>query len=219
MADQQKSKYSKPSFLISVAILLLLLVGLPIGSWFYLQSGLEYRQELLGQLKGHGAISGMSLQTHTGEPFTNQVIDSRIVVASVLDFSNESLKTAFGNSLMKLHDQFDERNEVAFLMHIADSTTTDETVQAFAEAYALTDARQCYFLRGAEGEYTAKELYNMPEEAVESLAYYALADTSNTVRRFYDVREEEEVKRLVEHIAIILPQRNNRRASNRDLDR
>jgi len=218
MTDQQKSKYSKPSFLISVAILLLLLVGLPIGSWFYLQSGLEYRQELLGQLKDHGVIPSMSLQTHTGEEFTNQMIDDRIVVASVLDFSSEGLKTAFGNSLTKLHDQFDERNEVAFLMHIADSTTTDAAVEAFAEAYALTDARQCYFLRGADGEYAAKTLYNMPEEAIESLAYYALADTSNTVRHYYDVRKEEDVKRLVEHIAIILPQRDNRRASNRDLD-
>lgn len=211
----QKSKFFRPSFLISAAILLLLLVGLPIGSWYYLQSGLEYRQSLLADLKDYGKIPEFTLQTVQGEPFTNQDIAGRMVVASFLDFKDETLLTQFGEVLNKLHDQFDERNDVAFLMHLTDTTATNEAIEDFATTYALTDQWQCYFLRGADATSIAQQIYKTPQDT--PFAYFALADTSNTVRRHYDVRQESEVKRLVEHIALILPQNNERRSvSNRD---
>ena len=36
--------------------------------------------------------------------------------------------------------------------------------------------------------------------------YYALADTTGTIRRFYDVMDDKQVDRMVQQIALLLPQ-------------
>lgn len=209
---------SKLRIVLTAAILLLLLVGLPMGSWYYLQSGLEYRQTALAELREDGEIPDFSLQTYKDEPFGNENIAGRLVVASFIDFTNESLATTFGETLAKLHDQFDARNEVAFLMHIMDTTATVAQIESFAKQYELEDQRQCYFLKGDPAIFKtlAHNGYKMPDDG-DAMPYFALADTSSTVRRQYDVRQPEEIKRLVEHIAMILPRSEGRTVSiNRD---
>lgn len=211
----KKSKFLKPSFILSTAILLLLLVGLPIGSWYYLQRGLEYRQSLKSDLKDYGKLPVFELETTGGELLTNEDIAARMVLAAFLDFDDDELLQKLGETLGKLHDQFDERNDLAFLMHLTDPATTQEAVERFAETYELVDPRQCYFVKTNDATQQAKKMYDMPTEAVRT--HFALTDTTHTVRRHYDIRLEADVKRLVEHIALILPQGNERKTvSNRD---
>jgi hypothetical protein len=50
------------------------------------------------------------------------------------------------------------------------------------------------------------ESFCLAEKQKPAAAYYALADTSGTIRRYYDALDQSQVDRMVQHIAILLPQ-------------
>ena len=60
---------------------------------------------------------------------------------------------------------------------------------------------------GGDMEKRVRRLYSMPvtDAAAPLNTQLVLADTTLTIRRYYDLREEQQIKRMVEHIAIILP--------------
>ena len=49
------------------------------------------------------------------------------------------------------------------------------------------------------------ESYCKAESVKPVPEYFALADTSGTIRRFYDALDTKQVERMVQHIAILLP--------------
>ncbi len=135
-------------------------------------------------------------------------------MASFLDFSDETLTRSAGEYLNKLHEQFDERPDVLLLQYILDDPGAGR-IQAFELAHRLDDPGQCFFLTGAEADMATRvrEIYRLDGAAATPLnAQVVLADTSLTIRRYYDLRNEQEIRRMVEHIAIILP-----RIEERDL--
>jgi hypothetical protein len=208
MTGKQGSDRRRKVF--QIMALMLLLVAFPAISWYYLQIGLDYRLETLKDLGDHGKIPDFELVTYKLDTLDREYIDHSMVVASFFDLENETLSTAFGENLRKLHEQFDSRDDLFFLHHVLGDMQEAKKINAFENKYELTDETQCFFL--VEGrpsiEQLAREGYQLPLGEGMTLAdnpYLVLADTTGTIRRYYDVRKNEEVKRLVEHIAILLP--------------
>lgn len=193
-----------------LAALFLFLVGLPAVSWYYLSTGLQYRKQALQELGDHGRIPDFSLTNYLGDTLHLEDVKGKLVVASFLSLDSPALSDAFGETLRKLHEQFDHREDVVFIQHlIADSVAVDR-ITAFADQYGLADAGQCFFLTGGRPpfEQLARDGYHLPLDAntpLQEASFFALADTNAVIRQYYDVRHIGEVKRLVAHIAIILP--------------
>jgi hypothetical protein len=139
-------------------------------------------------------------------------LQGKLTIAGFLKVSGASagIEADFGENLRKLHEQFDERRDVIFLLHITGDSTAVRHIGDFAERYGLADEEQVFFVTGGRPdlETLARQGYRLPFKEGESPAqnpYLVFAETSLTIRRYYDVRRIEEVRRLVEQIAILLP--------------
>jgi hypothetical protein len=214
--NEKKQKPGIPSAL-RVILLFLLLVGLPAGSWFYLQSGLNYRKNALADLKDFGKLKSFQLYSQNGDTLRLQDIQGKVVVANFFspDLS-KSRETA--DRIAKLHSLFDERTDLYFLSHVP----TDSTSQLWqlADAMGIKDSNQWFLLTAAPEELENQERknYKFPqkEEAMDGENnFLALVDTSRTIRNYYDVANNEDMGRLIEHIAILLPKLPKDRAEFR----
>lgn len=185
--------------------LLLFLVVFPLGSWYYLKNGMDYRVATMGELKHYGKIPALSYTTFANQTLTDSFFTNNILITSVLDFQNAAMSETFGKTLEKLHEQFDERKDVLFLIHLADTSATQAMVERFAMTYKLNDFEQCLFLRMPENTAiaTVEQNFYLPHD--NDFPYFSLTDIKGEIRHYYDVRKIEEVRKLVEHTALLVP--------------
>ncbi|NET32963.1 MAG: hypothetical protein F6K19_13255 [Cyanothece sp. SIO1E1] len=180
---------------LQFAALFLLLVGLPAGSWYYLQKGLDYRLATMGQLTDHGDFKLLA-SSSTDE-------DSKASV-QVINFlaADQSGREQQGVLLSKLYEQFDKREDFQ-LVTFWDSTAFSG-LEEFRTKFGLEEEPQCTFqpLAGASwGQF----VQTYEKESSVPADYMALVDIEGNIRNFYTQKEEESVKDLVEHIALLLP--------------
>ena len=180
---------------LQFAAFFLLLVGLPAGSWYYLQKGLDYRLATMGQLTDHGDFKLLA-SSSTDEDYTPSV--------QVINFlaADPSEREQQGDLLAKLYEQFDKREDFQ-LITFWDSTAFSG-LEGFRSKFGLEEEPQCTFqpLTGASwGQFvqTYEKENGLPVE------YMALVDIEGNIRNFYTQKKEESVKDLVEHIALLLP--------------
>ena len=205
MSEEHKKFGGKHIF--QTLVLLLFLVVLPLGSWYYLRTGLDYRLEALEELQDYGRVSGISYATYQSDTLVEEDLLGRLVVAGFVDLEDEELASSLGRHLRRVQQQFEDRPDVLFLVHVLNEAGPGQ-VSVFEAEYGLKDEEQCIFIPFGSPE-KAKEIYFLPEEAGGTASgrtpYLALIDTALTIRHYYDVRRAEEVRRLIEHIAILLP--------------
>lgn len=180
---------------LQFAALFLLLVGLPAGSWYYLQKGLDYRLETMGQLTDHGDFKLLTSST-SGEEEKASV--------RVINFlaGDEGERSQQGLLLSKLYEQFDKREDFQ-LVTFWDSTTVSE-LDRFRADYGLEEEPQCMFAPLA-GDTWTKFIQTYEKEPGSTEHYMALVDMEGNIRNFYVQQDKEKVKDLVEHIALLLP--------------
>lgn len=188
--------------LIQIAGLLLFLVILPAGSWYYLQSGYNHRKASLAELQQLGTVSAFELADQNGDTFYSEDMQKRVVIAGFLPEEVES-QTRWAERLHKLHEQFDERNDILFLL-FADSASLNNP-GAFLLQNDLTDSLQWTLLVVDKSEMRtlATEGFHLPDP--DKPGYLALVDTSRMVRRHYDPLDNQQMGRLIEHITIVMP--------------
>jgi|GEM_PF-730292 len=204
--NEKNQKPGIPSAL-RVFLLFLLLVGLPAGSWFYLQTGLNYHKKALADLNDFGKLRPFQLYSQNGDTLRLQDIQGRVVVANFfsLDLS-ANRKTATG--IAKLHSLFDERPDLFFFSLIpADSTAQ---LRKLAVDLGMKDSKQWFLLteNPKELENQKQENFRFPQKAEateDENNFLALVDTGSTIRNYYDVANNEDMGRLIEHIVILLP--------------
>lgn len=192
--------------LSQIAGLLLFLVILPAGSWFYLQSGFNHRKGALAELKEMGKVEGIDLMDQYGTRFTTADMQRRVVVAGFLP-DDAASQDKWAQRLSTLHEQFDDRDDICFLL-LADSANLPDPA-AFLERNALTDSLQWKLLLTGPEELAAlaSNSFYLPagEAGQPNFQYLALADTARMVRRHYDILDNQQMGRLVEHITIVMP--------------
>ena len=179
--------------ILQFAALFLLLVGQPAGSWYYLQKGLDYRLETMGQLSDHGDFKLLTAGTSSA---TEQV--------RVINFlANEpAQREQQGELLSKLYAQFDKREDFQ-LITFWDSTAF-AGLDTFRRKYGLEEEPQCTF--GPLGQQVWQQFVTTYKEGAKQAAQQmALVDMDGNIRNFYAQDQEAEIKRLVEHIALLLP--------------
>ena len=201
--------------LSSIAGVLLILVVLPLGALYYMNLGLEWRLERLSELKDYSRISEQQLHTAYDSLADIFMEEKNIIVTTFLNPESRELTSLFGENLRKLHEQFDARDDVFFLAHVLEGAGDGEAfISSFRETYGLEDKEQCFFFLQDEQQLAilANEAYKIEREDGEdwlSNFYFALVD-EKVVRSYYDVQEPEAIKKLVEHIAILIPPRKER---------
>lgn len=207
-----KTKIIGQMGLIQLAGLFLLLVIFPLGSWYYLRTGLDYRLQALHELKDVGKVAAFAFENINDSLITSRRFAEGLVVGH---FLSEQGQERYAANLAKLHDQFNERDDIFFLAFLPDTSAAGrQSLIRFAESHNLIDETQCFFLQGTPAAIDALARdCNLPfgekgmSLAANSLLFFA---DSLMVRGFYDMQVEEDMKRLVKHITINIPPKKDK---------
>lgn len=182
-----------------VGMLALILIILPAGSWYYLTKGYQYRKELLNDLQqDYGMVSNYNLRTADGQPFSFTEIKNN---TAIVHFAGEEInaRDATWLQMTKLHEQFDERNDILFISHLSGNTVST----------APRDTAQWKIITGESTELAriARENYRLNFPVGQDIldnSQLILLDSAQ-IRNYYDATDAAQVARLLEHITIVMP--------------
>lgn len=193
------------------AVLFLILGVLPIGSWLYLRGGFNWRKTAQAELQDFGKIRSASIIYADGTK--ENLLKSKVCVLhffgpnpdltpenrTILD-TGEKLVQQFGYKPGMQEDYFR-------MVMIAEGGSAEFKTMA----QTLPSAQLVNWVwTGGMGSwqtilYNGYDAYCQKTGARPVAEYFALSDTSGTIRRFYNALDEKEVGRMVEHIALLLP--------------
>jgi hypothetical protein len=201
--DEQKPSLSR-KFIVTAA-LLLILVALPAISYLYLRDGLAWRKTAVAELGEYGKI----LPAYAIYPGNVRIdeLDGKVCVVHV--FEEAPTLTPENQKILEVCDrlcaQFGQADGFRMAM-VAEKQQSD--FRAYWQKLPTSD-NFAWSWTGARGSWgvVMDNGYKVFTErgARKADRYFALADTSGTIRRFYNALDEKEINRMVQQIAILMP--------------
>lgn len=204
VVEEQKSKRRG---LYQVIVVTLFLVVLPLATFWVQNSGAAQGRELYKDLKQNLGLMPASFvaTSYSNEPFESDKLRGQTLVMSWATPQSKDSILSVMRTINRI-PQFQE--EVDNLQFVTFDTSTDSTF--FKNYYAgLThnEREKWQILRGGADIQQSIKLPN--DYAV------ALVDSSGIIRRFYDIRQANERRILIEHISI-MPLRKKKTIEKKD---
>jgi hypothetical protein len=197
---------------IQPLVLFAMLIVMPALSWYYLKKGEQYQVKMRAELKDYGKLPSFTLPKLLDTNSINLATDliNKVVIAKVVDAneleSGDDLRFALGS----LHTQFDERNDIVFLLHTAIKDSA--RVGAFLRQNKMSDPTQVV-VTGSDSKLV--QAYHFPKPGM-----MAIVDTAGVIRRYYNYRDGNEVRRLTEHVTVLMHRdKNNDPYLNREKEK
>jgi hypothetical protein len=201
MTKKEKTKYAWPTILLLTA----LLIVAPALSWYYLQKGATYRIASLQELKQN---RGKADSTFSCSPVNWGKLDAdslvgKIIIVNIIKYKGQ-LTEKQTIVTKKLHGQFGERSDIYFLSLLegADSLQASE----YYKSQNVKRNKTYFVVAGNNADKqnwikTFKFEQNGDFSATEC-PLYAYVDVGGIIRNYYDVNDENRIKKMVEHIAM-----------------
>ncbi|MDX2071506.1 MAG: hypothetical protein SFV55_23960 [Haliscomenobacter sp.] len=181
-------------WLQTTALFLMLLV-MPALSWYYLKKGERYQVEMRAELKDYGKLPKFSLpKLLENDSLSSADLQNTVIIAKELDVQELEQDEDLIFALSSLHTQFDDRYDVLFLLH----TTVQDSgkVGAFLRKNQLADPEQVLITSSTP---ELIQSYSFPKASMA-----AIIDTTGTIRRYYNYRDGNELRRLTEHVTVLM---------------
>ena len=178
--------------------LLAIFGGVPVISWYYLQTGLDYRLKALAELSNLGTVQMDSRVSFDKRTLTAADIKGKVHVGI---WFPEGIEKADANSLLHLgevHEQFKSRSDISFFIYT--KSTSIDSLMSFVKKNKFFPSPVFYFFP----DVSVQRIYYFMKPEVSSVPV-ALVDTSGSVRKHYNLVSGKELTRLTEHLAMILP--------------
>lgn len=211
MSEQKTEQTSPRRKWINNLMLVVLMVVLPVISYMYLKNGFEWRKQAQSELGDYGKIRGAYVIYADGTK-ENQ-LKGRVCVLHMFG-ANPDLTPGNKNIIdvsEKLYDQFgfktgDTRDDFRLVM-ISEGGTSE--FRSYYQKLPSIDM-VTWVWTGGLGSWTTIlqngfDYYCQSNKVSSYPNYFAVSDTSGTIRRFYNADDPAEVGRMVEHVAILLP--------------
>jgi hypothetical protein len=190
-----------------MVMLFLLLVVAPAMSWFYLSGGLKWRKDAVAELGSYGSVKPVWL-------IDDKLVRSNLIdkkVCAVYYFGDNPDLTPSNQKILNigkgLQSQFEKSNNFRNVVIWEGGTPA---FKGTFEKLSRGENNAWQYTAGLGGWKTV--LMNQYEyfclhEKISKPAeqYFALSDTTGTIRRFYDANDDEQMKRMIQHIALLLP--------------
>lgn len=191
---------------VMVVVLSVVLLVMPALSWIYLSKGFEWRKAAMAELQDYGKIRSAAVIYPDGTK-ENRLKDK----VCVLHVFGETPDLTPANQRIldineKLYEQFKESDAFRMVM-IAEGGTAP--FMSYMQKKPSVDFATSVYTGGVGSWSTildnGYEAYRLKTGAGHTEAWYALADQSGTIRRYYNAMDDKEVERMVQQIAILLP--------------
>lgn len=195
-----------------LAVLFLILVVLPAGSWFYLRSGLNWHKKAVSELRFYAKIRPVMMIPPVGERFDD--LEGKVCV--IYSFGYEPTLNDTTKRILDIYQNLFEQ----FGMYSDQTVRPDLRFVPIFEggtsefrSYLQTRPSSDYATwrrSGGLGSWrtileNSYEQFCRDEGTKPVPCYFALADNSGRIRRFYNALDPNQVGRMVEHIAMLLP--------------
>lgn len=180
---------------LQTTALFLMLILMPAISWYYLKKGEKYQVAMRAELKDYGSLPMFKLsQVLRADTLHSADLHNKVVIVKTLDDRELEQSADLIFALGSLHTQFDERNDVVFLLHtnVADSTK----LGSFLRKNSLADPEQVLI---TTADPSIVRAYAFPKAGMA-----AIVDTAGTIRRYYNYHDGNEVRRLTEHVTVLM---------------
>lgn len=211
MSEEKQAVPNKRKWILGAAMLLILVI-LPAGSWFYLRGGLKWRKDAVAELGFYGQIRGAHIIYPDGTKL-DQLKDNVCVIHNFganPELTEENKKIIETN--MRLYDQFGKMSDgtvrINFRIVMIYEGGSAEFRSAIQKIPSIDYAT--WVSTGGLGSWgtileNGYEKFALEKGAKRHKYYYALADTTGQVKCFYNALDEAAVNRMVQQIALLLP--------------
>jgi hypothetical protein len=201
----ENTNVNKSRRFITSAVVMILLFVLPAVSWIYLRQGLDYRKKSLSELKDLGKTGNFELKNQKNLLVSPGLLRGKVTVVQFLP-SDPAEGKAKVERLAGIHENFDDTEDVVFLSFVPKDTTV--SLLDLARRLNIKDDNQWFLMYADSAELAGltSSVYR-PADPQHELT---LVDTSLTVRKYYDIRQNAAMGRLVEHISIVIPEQKRR---------
>lgn len=175
-------------FLVTIILILFLL---PFVSWYYLQSGLNWRKKAQEIMDGTESFPVGEYLMADGRKLTPDSLDNHVTLVCYLPCGAEGTEQM--EVLEALYDQFKETNKAAYvLLDSCQSTTQFPSTKLHKSWFVIpcSDSMDiCKSLR-----------VNWAQDKP-----FALVDRKGVIRSYYGIGSQDDKRTLVEHMSLLLP--------------
>lgn len=174
---------------IYITVILMLFL-LPFVSWYYLQSGLNWRKQAQAIMSGTQPFPEGKWMDQKGRLFSSDDLTEHVSLVTLVSCENQN---SISNTLDSLYRQFKETKKANFIILNTcqeGATWLSDTTKTSWFVFNCDDStRLCNLL-----------MANWPPGKT-----HALIDRNKVIRAYYDEVTKDEKKLLLEHMALLLP--------------
>ncbi len=210
MSQQPENKIT-PRKIFVYSVIALMLFVLPTMSYVYLSQGFKWRVDAQSELKDFGKMPELPIIWQDGSQ--EDMVDGKLCVvynfgpnADLTPINKQVLET--GEELVKQFGFKTEsvRNDFRMVLVYGNETSEFRNYRMGRPSSELSN----WLTTGTVKTFTkildeGYQYYCQSEGVKPYPHYYALADTSGIIRRFYNAEDKNEIDRMVQQIAIIIP--------------
>lgn len=175
-------------FLVTIVLILFLL---PFVSWYYLQSGLDWRKDAQAVMNGTNPFPSGDCVLADGRKFSADSLEGRVTLVTYA--SCDSDEKGQQDVLEALYTQFKETGKAAFVIL--------DTCQAGSGNLLQEPHKTWYVIPCVDTIATCIGLKSLWEKD----KIFALVDRKGVIRSYYAVNTTDEKRMLVEHMSLLLP--------------
>ena len=193
---------------VQIVLLGLVLVAMPAGSWYYLDKGLQYRKKSLAELKDLGTFSNdYRIESDSGRVLTRDSLRKKVTLH--FTYADAPARERALAVMAQMLSQFGERPDVLFVGYNLSATPdTGATWLTNLLNRKLYDPKKVY-LSPLSDRSTATAQLKITDF---SQPMVVIADTAAHIRHQYAISNNQEIGKLIEHTALIIPMINKEEA-------
>lgn len=174
-------------FVVTIVLILFLL---PFVSWYYLQSGLNWRKKAQEVMNGNELFPQIAITLTDGRPYPTDSLQDKVTLVCFRPcepFDEQA------QVLEQLYNQFKDTGKAKFLLMdsciVESGAGVDSHRKGIVPASCSANHEVCESLKNS-----------WPSDKP-----FALVDRKGVIRSYYGIGSNEEKRILVEHMSLLLP--------------
>lgn len=209
---------------VAAVVFMMFVIVLPIMTVVFSKLGLDkhkgYRSEMQF-LSDSIRVDFQNLSTFQNAYLTNEYIRGKLVVAGFWDYACKDEMNALVDSLKSLRNNFNKEDQAKLLFVIHTEDFSQDSTWSLEESMATWEIDTSYwkFTKGIDrGRYHIKaEDHKNCFSVVILDGRVSRKDDSKNYKKgpllcdYYNLKEEETVKNLLRHIAVIMPKKQRKK--------
>src|SRR5690606_25183071 len=140
--EKQTPEKKKNVFLISSLVFIVLFV-LPLGSIYFLNSGLQYHKDSVAELGDLGKMGTFNIKNQLNSDVTEEVLKGRVAVVNFFS-ANDSTAKNQADRIAKIQQVYTGVEDVVFLSFIQSDSSMN--LLSMANNLGIGDRKQWYLL-------------------------------------------------------------------------